>query len=404
LKVWEESNLLNWLRRGARYANHLDDIPDLDEHAVRQLRGQINSADYRVRRQFALLNAIGVFLYRYRVAAVILVWPVLFLLDTQIRFVSGPGGTAAGTGISAVTAIVVLFVLSLVLFARDMRPRVVVRIGVSVIIGLFAAAVAFEAAAGEGYADVILPASGWWSWVVLGVVAVPAILAGFLAAYIIVALASSAGYHQLIREDCQAAVAAMLLEVMDDLHTAPTDRPLAQRLRDARILESAARALQRDLLLSYQVSYLGSAEWLARRTVGWAEALRHMQRQILAPVPGTRDKIEATLAHEIRCLAAGNLGGLAWREPPARAPRKVVLRRNALTALRTVLVAALPLGAILAAQPIIHTSAGVFGWARITAASWAVLYLVLSLDPAIRDKIDTASQVVGLLRSGSPGK
>jgi hypothetical protein len=64
-----------------------------------------------------------------------------------------------------------------------------------------------------------------------------------------------------------------------------------------------------------------------------------------------------------------------------------------------VLIAALPLAAVLAAQPIIHANAGEFGWACIATATWALLYRVLSLDPAIRDKIDTASQVVGLLRN-----
>lgn len=112
-----------------------------------------------------------------------------------------------------------------------------------------------------------------------------------------------------------------------------------------------------------------------------------------------RQKAEATLIHEIRCLATGNLGSLAWREPPARLPRRVVFRRNAIIVFRTLLVAALPLAAVLAAQPIVHLNAGVFGWARIAFATWALLYLVISLDPAIREKIDTTSQVVSLLRN-----
>jgi hypothetical protein len=61
--------------------------------------------------------------------------------------------------------------------------------------------------------------------------------------------------------------------------------------------------------------------------------------------------------------------------------------------------AALPLAAVLAAQPFLHTSTGLFGWARIATAAWALLYVVLSLDPAIRDKIDTANQVAGILHN-----
>ncbi len=54
----------------------------------------------------------------------------------------------------------------------------------------------------------------------------------------------------------------------------------------------------------------------------------------------------------------------------------------------------LPLAAVLAAQLVVHANASIFGWARIVTAGWALLYVVLGLDPNIRDKIDTASQLV----------
>jgi hypothetical protein len=164
-------------------------------------------------------------------------------------------------------------------------------------------------------------------------------------------------------------------------------------------LEFAARRITRDLLPAYYVDYVGSGDWLTRRAAGWAEALRHMQRQVVAPVPESQAKAEAALVREIRCLATCDLGALAWRKPPPRPPRRTVLRQHAITAIRTILVAALPLAAVLAAQPFLHTSPGLFGWARIATAAWALLYLVLSLDPAIRDKIDTANQVVGILHN-----
>jgi hypothetical protein len=188
------------------------------------------------------------------------------------------------------------------------------------------------------------------------------------------------------------------LTVLDDLRTAPRCRQFSQVLKNARILEFTARTFTRDLFPRSFVGYAGSGEWLIRRTAGWAEALRHLQRQIVAPVPGSRAKVEALLLNEIRCLATGDLGALAWRQPPPLPPRRTVLRRHATTVGRTILVAALPLATILAVQPILHESPGVFAWARIATATWALLYVVLSLDPAIRDKLDTASQVAGLLR------
>ena len=91
-------------------------------------------------------------------------------------------------------------------------------------------------------------------------------------------------------------------------------------------------------LLPGTIRLLGAGEWLARRTAGWAEALRHMQRQLVAPVPGGQAKLEALLAHEIRCLATGNLGALAWREPPPPLPRRAQVRHQAITAARAIVV------------------------------------------------------------------
>jgi hypothetical protein len=123
--------------------------------------------------------------------------------------------------------------------------------------------------------------------------------------------------------------------------------------------------------------FLGSSEWLARRAAGWAEAIRHIQRQVAAPAPDRQGKVEALLAHEIRCLVTGNLGALAWREPPPPPSRRATLRRQAVSAARAAVVAALPLAAVLAAQPLVHASSAVFGWARIATAVWALLYVLL---------------------------
>jgi hypothetical protein len=157
--------------------------------------------------------------------------------------------------------------------------------------------------------------------------------------------------------------------------------------------------LTRDLLPQSRVSYLGSGDWLARRAAGRAEAIRHMQRQVIAPIPGRQGKAEALLAHEIRCLITGDLGAMAWREPPPPLPRRATLRRQAISAARAIVVAVLPLAVILAAQPFVHVSSALFGWARIAAAVWALLYVLLSIDPAMRDKISTARDLASLMQT-----
>jgi hypothetical protein len=63
------------------------------------------------------------------------------------------------------------------------------------------------------------------------------------------------------------------------------------------------------------------------------------------------------------------------------------------------LVAALPLAAVLAGQPLVHASAPVFGWARIATAVWALLYVLLNIDPSMRDKIGAARDLASLAQT-----
>ena len=78
------------------------------------------------------------------------------------------------------------------------------------------------------------------------------------------------------------------------------------------------------------------------------------------------------------------------------------LRRQAISAARAAAVAALPLVAVLAAQPFVHASAPIFNWARIATAIWALLYVLLSIDPAMREKISAARDLASLTQT-APG-
>ena len=397
--AWEESTLLSWLRRRIRFTDQLDAVPGLEDREALRLRSQIETLEYRLRLLFAASRVVARGLFRMLPVAGLLVWLVLLVIIHQIHFLSGPGGAAAGAALSAAIATVLVVTLAYVFVRPNLRRRFYLRISMRTAAALFFAVVVLEAAVAEGYDRHALPAVGWWSWVVLGLAAVPASLACGLVASRIMNQIYGMRQRRLIRQDCQLAILDMLLTVLDDLRAPPRSRQLAQRLKCAWTLEFAARRLTRDLLPAYYVDYVGSGDWLTRRAAGWSEALRHIQRQVVAPVPENQAKAEAALMHEIRCLATGDLGALAWRRPPPRPPRRTVLRQHAITAIRTILVAALPLAAVLAAQPFLHTSTGLFGWARIATAAWALLYVVLSLDPAIRDKIDTANQVAGILHN-----
>src|ERR1035438_2133206 len=94
-------------------------------------------------------------------------------------------------------------------------------------------------------------------------------------------------------------------------------------------------------------------------------------------------KLQAFLIHEVRCLANCDLGALSWREPPPPLPLRAVVKRRVISIVRTILVAGLPIAVVLTAQQFLHASPGLYDWARITTGIWAVLYVLLSIDPAI---------------------
>jgi hypothetical protein len=201
-------------------------------------------------------------------------------------------------------------------------------------------------------------------------------------------------HRKLSRENCPLVLLDLLLDVLDYLRPATGTRSIDRRLTLARELEYAAQRLTRDLLPSSTTSDLGSRDWLIQRAAGWAEAWRHMQRQMVASVPGDLTKLEELLVHEIRCLATCDIGALAWCEPPPPPSRL----RQVITWARVILVAGLPLAAILIIQQFVRVP-GVISWA---AVGWAVLYFVLSLDPTIRDKVEVAHEIAGLLRTDPP--
>jgi hypothetical protein len=264
---------------------------------------------------------------------------------------------------------------------------------------VFMAAVAvFETAIGEAYDHQGLPTTGWWSWAVLGLVAAPAVAACMMASALLGDALAWSHIKSAYRIDCIASVMNAALQVLDGLDPPAKQDDYRRRLRLAVQLEDAASLLKKYLVPSAYLGYLSSRDWMTQRLAGWAEALYHMERQILVPSSSVQPKVKTALQREIRCLATGDLSALPWQRPPMRPPRLVLLRHHAIAALRALVVAALPIAAVLAFQPVLHLSSPVFNWARITTGIWALLYVVITLDPAIRDKIDTARSLVGVIQ------
>jgi hypothetical protein len=385
---WEEEKLLPGLEQ--RRPTNIDQIDDvgLEDGQARQLRLQLETLNYRYLSHWYRWDAMERLGYRLLPAAILPIWLVLLVVIHQAGFASGWGAAAGAAAVSAVIAASSVVLLAIVVFRSRLRLRL--RWWALAWFSL----VVLVAAAGEGFDRRALPAGGWWSWVALGVVTALAAIACMLAAAMIVNWPWRRWFRKLNRENCPLVVLDILLEVLDYLRPATGNRSIGRRLYLAWGLEYAAQCLTRDLLPSSTTSFLGSHDWLVQRAAGWAEAWRQMQRQMVASVPGDVAKLEEVLIHEIRCLATCDLGALTWCEPPPPPSR----RRQAITWAQVILVAGLPLAVVLITQQFVHVP-DVFSWA---AGIWAVLYVVLSLDPTIRDKVETAQQIAGFLRTGPP--
>jgi hypothetical protein len=402
VRAWEEGKLLPVLRRSLVYARHLDGIDGLDARQAQKLHIQLHRLNYRLLRRWYHWNAVIRIGYYLSPIAVVPVWLVLLLVVHEAEFAAGVGAAAGAAGVSALIAVALTVFLAVLLLKPNGRLRFVSRISPRAVLIYFFIVALLEAGAGEGFDSHVLPTTGWWSWVILGLTVSPAAIACLPVAGAVFNGIWQLGYRKLIREDCLLIVLDLLLDVLDDLRSMQGSHRFAIHLMHAEYLESAARWLTRDLFPPVTLSFLGSGDWLTRRAAGWAEALRHAQRQLVASAPGGRTKLEAFLIHEVRCLANCDLGALSWRDPPPPLPQRAVVKRRAISVVRTILVAGLPVAVVLTAQQFLHVNQGLFDWARITTGIWALLYVLLTIDPAIRDKIDTAQQIAGFLHPTQP--
>jgi hypothetical protein len=390
INAWEDSSLLSDLREGQPLSAQLDAVPDLDSQQAHRLKVSWENSDYEWSYQIKFWSGIFRWLLRLLPAAFLPVWLVLYAIVKTVNFMSGPPGAVGGTAISAAVALGIAILLARSQLRSDLTLRGILSPTLGLFVFLCTAAILSEIAVAEGYDHQALPTTGWWAWVVFGVMVLPAVCAAMVISAATLTVIAVRRIEGVQRRNCQVVLLGALFSILRDMQSPAKQLDLQERLEWSWRLEWIARRISRDLLPSYSLNYLASRDWLKQRAAGWAEALRHMQREIIASIPGERAKVEAKLRREVRCLATGDLGALAWRQPPASPSRRTTLARRTIEILRTVLVAALPLCVVLVGQAVLHFSAEAFRWASITTGIWALLYVVISLDPTIRDKIDTA--------------
>jgi hypothetical protein len=342
--------------------------------------------------------------YRLIPLAVVPVWLVLVAVVSGGDFQPGSLGKFGFAAVSAVVAMIPVIAVVRAVLEPGGQFRRIATAGqfVAFFLAFLLAFIVVETGLAEGYDHRLVPAAGWAGALVLGLVAAPAATACLPAVEVVNTIYWIRLSRRLVREDVPVAALNSLLVVHYGLKSAGRYRWISGRLYLCRRLEFVARCLMQDLMPSSSVGFLGARDWIADRTAGWAEAARHMERQVIAPAPNGQGKLQALLAHEIRCLASGDLGALAWRAPPPAPSRRMTIQRQMIATTRVIVVALIPLAAVLATQPFLHVSPGLLGWARISTAAWALLCVLLSIDPTIRDKIGAARDLADLVRPTTP--
>ena len=394
--LWEEKELLARMRKGRRAIAELGAVPNLDGREAYRLKVRMENSSYEWWYRSELFYAIAFWQLRLLPVACLPVWLVLYLIVSSVTFLSGTPGVVLGTLISTAVSVGLAILLLRSQVRSDLTLRSILRPTLTLFAFLIVLAVLVEIAAAEGYDQHALPTSDWWAWVVFGLAVLPAVCASMLVAAAIETALVTRWVLKVPRGNCQMVLLDTLLSMLLDMQSRQLDLEL--RMYWSRNLEWAARWISSDLLPSAFLNFLGSGDWLRRRSAGWAEALRYMQREVIASVPGGQPKLEARVRHEIQCLAVGDLGALAWRRPPLPLSRRTSRARKMSEILRTLLAGGIPVGAVLAAHAVLHFNTGVFQWLIIVTGVWALLCIVTIIDPAIREKIDTAQSLTSAIR------
>ncbi|GIF56454.1 hypothetical protein [Asanoa iriomotensis] len=206
------------------------------------------------------------------------------------------------------------------------------------------------------------------------------------------------------RADPRGFAVVGLLEVLAEVERPTLRNDLHWRRYKLRTLEQVASRLETDLPAVFAADP-ASAEVLRHRGRRAAAALRELKYLMVAAPPGAWRKIEETLRKDIAALATGALGRLQAADPPERQVRHRSRRQIVADGVRMLFFAGLPLAVVLVAQPWLRFNETILNWARLLTIGWAVLYVLLTVDPTFRDKLRTGFALINLGRgTGDPAQ
>jgi hypothetical protein len=110
---------------------------------------------------------------------------------------------------------------------------------------------------------------------------------------------------------------------------------------------------------------------------------------------GAVDHVVAELRRAVRAVATGEYGRLRRMPCPPAPDRRRSWKERALSIARAIVIMGLPVLGIAVLYPIIGITGGAYRTALLVGAGWAALYLLLALDPTLREKIEFARSLLG---------
>ncbi|MEV4141550.1 hypothetical protein AB0J72_56510 [Dactylosporangium sp. NPDC049742] len=228
-------------------------------------------------------------------------------------------------------------------------------------------------------------------------VAVAAVGAARLAAAAGCRLVAAWAMRRFQRRAPRAVALTETLAMLDELRRVGRRNDLRWRRFWVERLERIAYAVEHDLPASFGLVDPDTHRQLTDGGRGAARAVRQLKFLVAAPASADAwRRVEEVLRHNAGALATGELGRLRRAAAVAvPAPVRRSRRTVATEALRVAVFAGLPLAAVYLAQPWLSFSETVHDWAKVIGLAWALLYLLLHLDPTLREKLGTVLAVLG---------
>ncbi|GII29340.1 tetratricopeptide repeat protein [Planotetraspora mira] len=199
------------------------------------------------------------------------------------------------------------------------------------------------------------------------------------------------------RRNARWAIVGELLQAVDYIDGPGGEVRPEHRVSCATRIERAAQLVERDLPREMPGGDPITTERMTALARDAAHALRVMKSRVLAG-RGAVSHVMAELNQAAGAIAAGEYGRLRRISRPPEPMRRRGWQAYVLPVSRAVAVMGLPILLVVALHPIMGLAGDAYRTAVWVSVAWAGLYLLLALDPALREKIETAR---GLLSASS---